>query len=111
MPTGFAYAFTCSKLRPDELGGGYVIVTQDDVLFRSTSHMLDRELQHAVSEDDRPLVLTTRDAEDGLLFWNNETGFGRLADATVFTPREAANAPAVIAADEPEWLTAPRWSL
>ncbi|VWX51050.1 hypothetical protein [Novosphingobium sp. 9U] len=58
-------------------------------------------------EDLRPLVIAKRDAEHGLDFWNNEAGFGRLADATVFTPAEAAEFDLPIADDEPEWLTLP----
>lgn len=49
-------------------------------------------------------VLATRDPEHGLSFWNNETGFGRLAEATVFSEAEAAAFDKPIAQDEPEWL-------
>lgn len=52
-------------------------------------------------------VLSIRDPEEGLLFWNNEDGFGDLASATTFSETEAANAPAIIANDEPEWLQLP----
>lgn len=58
-------------------------------------------------EDLRPLVIAKRDVEHGLDFWNNDAGFGRLADATVFTPAEAAEFDLPIADDEPEWLTLP----
>lgn len=61
----------------------------------------------AQDEDARPLIIAKRDAEHGLDFWNNEDGFGRLADATVFTPAEAAEFDLPIADDEPEWLTMP----
>jgi hypothetical protein len=58
-------------------------------------------------EDLRPLVIAKRDTENGLDFWSNEDGFGRLADATIFTPAEAAEFDLPIADEEPEWLTLP----
>ena len=109
LPTGFAYSYGCSKLRPDEFGGGFVIVTEDAIIFRGTQEGLRTALEQFDNEDARSLVLTARHPEHGLSFWNEKTGFGRLADATVYSPREAENAPTVIAADEPEWMTMPRW--
>ena len=109
LPTGFCYAYGCSKLRPDEFGGGFVLITDDAVVFRGTQEGLHSALKQLEDEDARSLVLATRDPKHGLSFWNKETGFGRLADATVFTPSEAEKAAPVIAADEPEWTTMPRW--
>jgi|TARA_Y100000815_G_scaffold191971_1_gene175369 hypothetical protein len=109
LPTGFCYAYGCSKLRPDEFGGGFVLVTEDDIVFRGTQEGLASALDQLDSEDARSLVLTKRDPDHGLSFWNEDSGFGRLADATVYTPRQAERAPTVIADDEPEWTTMPRW--
>jgi hypothetical protein len=108
QPCGFAYAYGCTKLRENEFGGGYVVIGPDGPEFHDTDSDLRRALSELQSEDARPLVITARSRDHGLDFWNNETGFGRLADATVFTPAEAANYDLPIADDEPEWLTLPR---
>lgn len=107
LPTGFSYNYGCSKLRPDEFGGGYVIVTDDRTIFHDTKYGLSIALDQLDNEDARPLVLTKSDREHGLSYWNVETGFGRLGDATVFSPQDAEAMPAIIADDEPEWATMP----
>ena len=109
LPTGFCYSYGCSKLRPDEFGGGFVLITENDIVFRGTQEGLASALAQLDDEDARSLVLTTRHPEHGLSYWNSERGFGRLADATVFSPSEAARHDPVIANDEPEWTTMPRW--
>ncbi|MDT0576394.1 hypothetical protein RM533_09360 [Croceicoccus sp. F390] len=109
LPTGFCYAYGCSKLRPDEFGGGFVLITADAIVFRGTQEGLSEALAQIENEDARPLVLATRDLEHGLSFWNDHSGFGRLADATVYTPRQAEKTDPPIAGDEPEWITMPRW--
>ena len=108
LPTGFCYNYGCDRLRIDEFGGGFVVVTDDEIIFRGTQEGLSSALAQIDNEDARALVLTKRDPDHGLSFWNRDTGFGRLAEATVFTPREAELAPTVIADDEPEWMTMPR---
>lgn len=108
LPTGFVYSYGCSKLRPNEFGGGFVIVTEDEIIFRGSQDGLQLALAQQADEDARDLVLTTRHAIHGLSFWNEKSGFGRLADATIFTPAEAERAPIVIADDQPEWMTMPR---
>ena len=106
---GVLLCLRIQQARPDEFGGGFVLITDDAVVFRGTQEGLHSALKQLEDEDARSLVLATRDPEHGLSFWNKETGFGRLADATVFTPSEAEKADPVIAADEPEWTTMPRW--
>jgi hypothetical protein len=61
----------------------------------------------AHDEDARPLLIAKLAAANGLDFWNKDSGFGRLADATVFTPAEAAEFDLPIVNDEPEWITMP----
>ena len=109
LPTGFCYSYGCSKLRPDEFGGGVVLITENDIVFRGTQEGLASALAQLDDEDARSLVLTTRHPEHGLSYWNSDRGFGRLADATVFSPSEAARQDPVIANDEPEWTKMPRW--
>jgi len=52
-------------------------------------------------------VIAMRDEEEGLLFWNNDNGFGDLASATVFTTTEARNYDLPFANNEPEWMELP----
>ena len=109
LPTGFCYAYGCSRLRPGEFGGGFVIITEDRITFRGTQEGLASALEQLENEDARSLVLTKRDPKHGLSFWNEASGFGRLADATVYTPRQAEMTDTVVADHEPEWTTMPRW--
>jgi hypothetical protein len=44
LPFGFTYAATCSRMRPGEIGGGYVLITADDVELRDAGMMLREEL-------------------------------------------------------------------
>ena len=110
LPCGFEYAMDCDKLRLGEFGGGCVAITDAGVTFSGTSRMLDRMLERASGTADdgaNGFVLSTRDAGHGLSFWNNDTGFGRLADATLFSDAEARAFDKPIADDEPEWLAMP----
>lgn len=107
LPIGFEYAYTCDKLRNDEFGGGAVIITAGGIDYQSTNTIVRDALSDKTDAAAARLVLTTRDAEHGLLFWNNDTGFGDLASASTFTEAEAANFDVPIALDEPEWLACP----
>ncbi|QPI75517.1 hypothetical protein [Sphingobium sp. Cam5-1] len=106
LPYGFEYALDCDRMRPGEFGGGYVVITRDDIEFGGSAQGLERALTRNATPD-RSLILATRDAEEGLLFWNAADGFGSLERATVYSEAEAAQAGAVIADDEPEWLVLP----
>lgn len=107
LPFGFEFALDCDRLRAGEFGGGYVAITADRIEYGHTAQMLDRAIGRALDEGADGLVLATRDAEHGLSFWSNEDGFGRLAQATVFSEAEAAKFDVPIAADQPEWLAMP----
>lgn len=107
LPIGFEYAYTCDKLRNDEFGGGAVIIKTDGIAYHSTHAIVSNALSAQPHAETARLVLTTRDAEHGLLFWNNEAGFGNFASATLFTEAEAAGFEVPIALDEPEWLACP----
>jgi hypothetical protein len=107
LPTGFEYAIDCDRLRPGELGGGYVVITEAGIEHGGTSAMLDAALRRASDEETDGFVLTIRDPDHGLSFWNNDTGFGRLATATVFSENEAGRFDKPIADDEPEWMALP----
>jgi hypothetical protein len=107
LPIGFEYAYTCDKLRNDEFGGGAVIIKADGIDYHSTHAIVSNALSAQPDTETARLVLTTRDAEHGLLFWNNEAGFGNFTSATLFTEAEAAAFDVPIALDEPEWLACP----
>lgn len=108
LPFGFDYAFDCDRLRTGEFGGGYVLVTEAQVHFNTTATLLDRALARAHGDATVDgFVLATGNPEHGLSFWNNDTGFGPLSRATIFTEREAGAFDVPIADDQPEWLALP----
>lgn len=107
LPAGFEYCLDCDRLRPGEFGGGYVVIREDRFEFASSAQLLERALSREHREGADGYVLTTRDAEEGLLFWNNDTGFGELSTATVFSEAEAGRFDVPIAHDQPEWLAMP----
>lgn len=95
------WAETADRKRPDHFSGGG---------FRIEGGRIHWLVAASVRQPEcfAPLfVLTTRDDEAGLLFWNETDGFGDLASATTFSEEEAKNQPAIIANDEPEWLRLP----
>lgn len=96
LPLRFGWAATCSKYRNDAFGGGTIEITRLDI----------RDVINA-NLDDPLLVLTTRDAGGETLYWNEETGFGPLESATVYTDRESERV-TVIAGDAPEWEALPK---
>lgn len=107
LPFGFEFALDCDRLRPGEFGGGYVAITAQGVTFGHSAQQLDRAIGRALDEGADGFVLAIRNAEHGLSFWNNDKGFGRLSDASVFTEAEAARFDKPIADDEAEWLAMP----
>lgn len=107
LPFGFEYALDCDRMRPGEFGGGFVVIRADDIEFGGSARGLAQALTHRPGEAEHGLVIGTRDAEEGLLFWNSETGFGSLETATVFSEAEASNTDLAIANDQPEWLALP----
>lgn len=96
LPVRFGWAATCSKYRDDGFGGGTIEITKLDI-----RDIIDPDL------DDPLLVLTTSGGDGETLYWNEETGFGPLEAATVYTDNEAERV-TVIADDAPEWEALPR---
>lgn len=107
LPFGFEYALDCDRMRPGEFGGGFVVIRANDIEFGGSARGLEKALSRRPDEAENGLVIATRDVEEGLLFWNSDTGFGALETATVFSETEAANADLPIADDQPEWLALP----
>lgn len=110
LPFGFEYALTCDRLRPGEFGGGFVVVTPDGISYHGTRNDLDRALARQVGDDDRRFVLSARDPQHGLRFWNREAGFGALEDATPFrsTEVDAACFDIPYGTASPVWMALPR---
>jgi len=98
LPFRFGWAYTCSRHRIDAFGGGYMEVGTNGII-------------RLIDPDDpvqmKRLVLAARDAEDGLTFWNSDTGFGALVRATVFSEAEAQKAILPVGGDRTEWLELP----
>lgn len=107
LPFGFEYCLDCDRLRPGQFGGGYVVIREAALEFGGSARSLQRALERGHREGVDGYVLTIRDPEEGMLFWNNDSGFGELATATVFSEAEANGYDIVIADDQPEWLDLP----
>lgn len=107
LPFGFEYALDCDRMRPGEFGGGFVVIREDDIEFGGSRRGLEKALARRPGEAEHGLVIATRDAEEGLLFWNSNGGFGSLETATVFSEADASNTDLPIANDQPEWLALP----
>ncbi|MDQ4422138.1 hypothetical protein OOT33_17135 [Sphingobium sp. DEHP117] len=102
LPIVATWSFDCDRHEVDAFGGGAFRIDTDGIHWLSTSEAFDRERFAS------RLVLTTRNDEEGLLFWNNEYGFGALEDADIYTEAEADELGTVIADEEPEWIALPR---
>ncbi|WP_328281972.1 hypothetical protein [Sphingobium sp.] len=107
LPYGFEYALDCDRMRPGEFGGGYVVIRADDIEYGGSARGLEQALTRRTENAEQCLVIAMRDADEGLLFWNGDDGFGALETATVFSEAEAADIDLPIANDQPEWLALP----
>lgn len=107
LPFGFEWAADHDRLRADEFGGGYVVITEADIEYGSTRRMLDRALDRARDESADGFVLALQHAEYGLSFWNDTTGYDRLVLARVFSGAEAADFDVPLMDDQPDWLAMP----
>jgi hypothetical protein len=45
-PIGVEWAFTFSKMRPDEFGGGAFVVTKDDIQWTGTGYWITKQIDH-----------------------------------------------------------------
>lgn len=69
LPFRFGWAETCWRMRIDSFGGGFLEVSHDRIV---PLHSLGQDL------DRQHLVIVVKDPACGLMFWNNEEGFGPL---------------------------------
>lgn len=80
LPFRFGWAHTSLPMRVDAFGGGYLEVREDRIV---------RVWSPGDDPDAARLVIALKDDQCGLLFWNKDTGFGSLKEASVFSQTEA----------------------
>lgn len=102
LPVRVTWSYDSDRHRLDAFGGGGFLIDAAGV------HWIGTSMVHDTKHFAAKYVLTIRDDEEGLLFWNDKDGFGPLEDARVYTDDEAKSADVVIADDQPEWLELPR---
>jgi hypothetical protein len=56
LPCGFEWSFTSDKLRCDEFGGGYVVITADGPAFYSTTTLLREALAGVPASDNAEIA-------------------------------------------------------
>jgi hypothetical protein len=95
LPFRFGWADTCSRMRIDSFGGGFLEVQSERIV-----PLLD--LGQEI--DARNLVIVVNDADSGLLFWNDQAGFGFLRDATVLPGARQNDSASCVTSAEPGWL-------
>jgi len=99
LPFRFGWAHTALPMRVDAYGGGYLEVSAERIV---------RLWSPGDNPDASRLVIALRDSACGLLFWNNDTGFGSLKEASVFSQGEAdAYRLPWTTGDKPGWLELP----
>lgn len=101
LPVAVTWSFDSDRQHPDAFGGGGFRIDTAGVHWIGTSMVRDK---HHFSPK---LVIAMRDEEEGLLFWNEEHGFGSLDEAAVYTEELALQIDLPIADDQPEWLQLP----
>ena len=100
LPVMVSWSYDSDRHHPDAFGGGFMIDT-------AGIHWIGTSMVHDKTHFAPKLVIAMRDGEEGLLFWNNNTGFGPLETADVYTESQAQGADLPIADDQPEWLALP----
>jgi hypothetical protein len=101
LPITATWAETSDRNRVDEYSGGGFRIEDGRIHWINAADVRnDRNFMPRY-------VLTTRDPDEGLLFWNTADGFGDMASATTFTEAEAMSFEPVIAVDQPEWMRLP----
>jgi hypothetical protein len=80
LPFRFGWAHTSLPMRVGAFGGGYLEVREDRIV---------RFWSPGDDPDAVRLVVALKDDRCGLLFWNKDSGFGMLKEASVFSPSEA----------------------
>ena len=99
LPFRFGWAGTCTRSRPDAFTGGWLEVRADKIVALTGPDDYGTPLQH---------VVAIRDPEEGLLFWNDEIGWGPLSLAKIFIANDPANEGIRLIHEETVWLELPR---
>ncbi|TNE43767.1 MAG: hypothetical protein EP345_03815 [Sphingomonadales bacterium] len=61
LPLAFEWAQTCDRLRPGEFGGGYYVVTSDDIIGGGTNWLMHGELNGLKGESNPNTILPDTD--------------------------------------------------
>lgn len=101
LPVRVTWSFDSDRHHPDAFGGGGFLIDTAGV------HWIGTSLVHDRGWFSPKLVIAMRDKEEGLLFWNDNQGFGSLETAQVYTEEQALKTDLPIADDQPEWLALP----
>lgn len=110
IPDGLGRKLEIDRLRaphnpdrhqPDAVGGGGFMIDATGIHWIGTSMVHDR------ARFSPKLVIAMRDAEEGLVFWNERDGFGSLGAAQVYTEEQTRSVDLPITDNQPEWLALP----
>lgn len=107
LPFGFTYSYSCSSPRIGEFGGGYCVIDDNGADFFSTRELMVDGIA-GVHCANTPLYVLSAFNFDEAFFWNEETGFTSLSEATIFTEREAKQFDKSIFNYETKWMTLPK---
>lgn len=110
LPCAFEWAHGADRLRVGEFGGGCVVINAAGIEYHNSRDILDRAI---IRENREPgeavdgVVMVLPDAEHGLRFWNETTGFASLAEATVYSQAEADSLDKQCTRGKLQWLALP----
>lgn len=110
LPCAFEWAHGADRLRVGEFGGGCVVINAEGIEYHNSRDILDRAI---IRENREPgeavdgVVMVLPDAEHGLRFWNETTGFASLAEATVYSQAEADSLDERCTRGKLQWLALP----
>ncbi len=110
LPCAFEWAHGADRLRVGEFGGGCVVINAAGIEYHNSRDILDRAI---IRENRDPgeavdgVVMVLPDAEHGLRFWNETTGFASLAEATVYSQAEADSLDERCTRGKLQWLALP----
>jgi len=110
LPCAFEWAHGADRLRVGEFGGGCVVINAAGIEYHNSRDILDRAI---IRENREPgeavdgVVMVLPDAEHGLRFWNETTGFASLAEATVYSQAEADSLDERCTRGKLQWLALP----
>lgn len=101
LPIRITWSYDSDRHRVDAFGGGGFLIDAAGVHWIATSMVHDKTYFAP------KLVIAMYHEDEGLLFWNENDGFGSLDSARVYTEEQARDFGLPIADNQPEWLALP----